>query len=67
MVRMIISGYTDSEDIIAGINDAGICQYTLTRLVVVTMAVFRPAAFASPSRRATPGRISTRPAITASV
>ena len=26
-VRMIISGYTDSEDIIAGINDAGIYQY----------------------------------------
>ncbi|BBE71091.1 sigma-54-dependent transcriptional regulator [Oharaeibacter diazotrophicus] len=26
-VRMIISGYTDSEDIIAGINEAGIYQY----------------------------------------
>lgn len=26
-VRMIISGYTDSEDIIAGLNDAGIYQY----------------------------------------
>ena len=26
-VRMIISGYSDSEDIIAGINDAGIYQY----------------------------------------
>lgn len=28
-VRMIISGYTDSQDIIAGINDAGIYQYIL--------------------------------------
>ncbi|MDR3435189.1 sigma-54 dependent transcriptional regulator [Telmatospirillum sp.] len=26
-VRMIISGYTDSEDIIAGLNEAGIYQY----------------------------------------
>jgi len=26
-VRMIISGYTESEDIIAGLNDAGIYQY----------------------------------------
>jgi two-component system, NtrC family, response regulator HupR/HoxA len=28
-VRIIISGYTDSEDIIAGVNDAGIYQYVL--------------------------------------
>ena len=28
-VRIVISGYTDSEDIIAGINDAGIWQYIL--------------------------------------
>jgi two-component system response regulator HupR/HoxA len=28
-VRLIISGYTDSEDIIAGINEAGIYQYLL--------------------------------------
>lgn len=28
-VRMIISGYTDVEDIISGINDAGIYQYIL--------------------------------------
>ncbi len=28
-VRIIISGYTDAEDIIAGINDAGIWQYVL--------------------------------------
>lgn len=28
-VRLIISGYTDTEDIIAGINDAGIYQYIL--------------------------------------
>ena len=28
-VRIIISGYTDSQDIIAGINDAGIYQYLL--------------------------------------
>lgn len=28
-VRMIISGYTDVEDIIAGVNDAGIYQYIL--------------------------------------
>lgn len=28
-VRIIISGYTDSEDIIAGVNDAGIYQYIL--------------------------------------
>ena len=28
-VRIVISGYTDSEDIIAGINDAGIYQYLL--------------------------------------
>ncbi len=28
-VRLIISGYTDSEDIIAGINDGGIYQYLL--------------------------------------
>src|SRR5512145_563323 len=28
-VRMIISGHTDVEDIIAGINDAGIYQYIL--------------------------------------
>ncbi len=27
VVRIIISGYTDAEDIIAGINDAGIYQY----------------------------------------
>ncbi len=27
VVRIIISGYTDTEDIIAGINDAGIYQY----------------------------------------
>ncbi|KAB2847342.1 MAG: sigma-54-dependent Fis family transcriptional regulator, partial [Hyphomicrobiaceae bacterium] len=27
VVRMIISGYTDAQDIIAGINDAGIYQY----------------------------------------
>ena len=29
VVRIVISGYTDSEDIIAGINDAGIYQYIL--------------------------------------
>lgn len=29
VVRIVISGYTDSEDIIAGINDAGIYQYVL--------------------------------------
>lgn len=29
VVRMIISGYTDAEDIIAGVNDAGIYQYIL--------------------------------------
>jgi len=29
IVRIIISGYTDSEDIIAGINEAGIYQYIL--------------------------------------
>jgi two-component system response regulator HupR/HoxA len=28
-VRIVISGYTDSQDIIAGINDAGIYQYLL--------------------------------------
>ena len=28
-VRIVISGYTDSQDIIAGINDAGIYQYVL--------------------------------------
>ncbi|MDR1969367.1 MAG: sigma-54 dependent transcriptional regulator [Burkholderiaceae bacterium] len=28
-VRVVISGYTDSEDIIAGINEAGIYQYIL--------------------------------------
>jgi two-component system response regulator HupR/HoxA len=28
-VRIIISGYTDSEDIIAGVNDGGIYQYLL--------------------------------------
>ena len=28
-VRIVISGYTDSEDIIAGINDAGIFRYIL--------------------------------------
>lgn len=28
-IRIIISGYTDAEDIIAGINDAGIYQYLL--------------------------------------
>ncbi len=28
-VRIIVSGYTDSEDIIAGINEAGIYQYLL--------------------------------------
>jgi len=28
-VRIIISGYTDSEDIIAGVNEAGIYQYIL--------------------------------------
>jgi two-component system response regulator HupR/HoxA len=28
-VRIVISGYTDSEDIITGINDAGIYQYIL--------------------------------------
>jgi two-component system response regulator HupR/HoxA len=27
VVRIIISGYTDSQDIIAGINEAGIYQY----------------------------------------
>ncbi|SEQ42574.1 DNA-binding transcriptional response regulator, NtrC family, contains REC, AAA-type ATPase, and a Fis-type DNA-binding domains [Solimonas aquatica] len=29
VVRVLISGYTDAEDIIAGINDAGIYQYVL--------------------------------------
>lgn len=29
IVRILISGYTDSEDIIAGINEAGIYQYIL--------------------------------------
>jgi two-component system response regulator HupR/HoxA len=29
VVRIVISGYTDSEDIIAGINEAGIYQYVL--------------------------------------
>lgn len=29
VVRIIISGYTDTEDIIAGINDAGIYQFVL--------------------------------------
>ena len=28
-MRIIISGYTDSQDIIAGINEAGIYQYIL--------------------------------------
>ncbi|MBK8759160.1 MAG: sigma-54-dependent Fis family transcriptional regulator, partial [Sulfuritalea sp.] len=28
-VRLILSGYTDAEDIIAGINQAGIWQYLL--------------------------------------
>jgi len=28
-VRIVISGYTDSEDIIAGINEAGVFQYVL--------------------------------------
>jgi two-component system, NtrC family, response regulator HupR/HoxA len=28
-VRLIVSGYTDSEDIVAGINEAGIYQYLL--------------------------------------
>ena len=28
-VRLILSGYTDAQDIIAGINDAGIWQYLL--------------------------------------
>lgn len=28
-VRIVISGYTDSEDIIAGVNEAGIYQYVL--------------------------------------
>ena len=28
-VRIVISGYTDGEDIIAGINEAGIYQYIL--------------------------------------
>jgi two-component system response regulator HupR/HoxA len=29
VVRIVVSGYTDSEDIIAGVNDAGIFQYIL--------------------------------------
>jgi two-component system response regulator HupR/HoxA len=29
VVRIVISGYTDSEDIIAGVNEAGIYQYIL--------------------------------------
>ncbi|MEJ7137556.1 sigma-54-dependent transcriptional regulator [Amphibiibacter pelophylacis] len=29
VVRFIISGHTDSEDIIRGVNEAGICQYLL--------------------------------------
>jgi two-component system response regulator HupR/HoxA len=29
VIRIIISGYTDAEDIIAGVNDAGIWQYLL--------------------------------------
>jgi two-component system response regulator HupR/HoxA len=29
VVRILVSGYTDSQDIIAGINDAGIYQYVL--------------------------------------
>ena len=29
VVRIILSGYTDAEDIIAGVNDAGIWQYLL--------------------------------------
>lgn len=29
IVRIVISGYTDSEDIIAGVNEAGIYQYIL--------------------------------------
>ena len=29
VVRIIISGYTDAEDIIGGVNDAGIWQYVL--------------------------------------
>lgn len=29
VVRIVISGYTDAEDIIAGINDAGVYQYVL--------------------------------------
>ncbi|MEW5834398.1 MAG: sigma-54-dependent transcriptional regulator [Pseudomonadota bacterium] len=29
VVRIVVSGYTDSEDIIAGVNDAGIFQYVL--------------------------------------
>jgi len=29
VVRVVVSGYTDSEDIIAGVNDAGIFQYLL--------------------------------------
>ncbi len=29
VVRIVISGYADSEDIIAGVNDAGIYQYVL--------------------------------------
>jgi response regulator RpfG family c-di-GMP phosphodiesterase len=29
IVRIILSGYTDAEDIIAGVNEAGIWQYLL--------------------------------------
>jgi len=29
VVRIVLSGYTDSEDIIAGVNQAGIYQYLL--------------------------------------
>jgi two-component system response regulator HupR/HoxA len=29
IVRIILSGYTDAEDIITGVNEAGIWQYLL--------------------------------------
>jgi two-component system response regulator HupR/HoxA len=56
-VRIVISGYTDSEDIIAGLNDAGIHQYVLKPWIPDALLATVRAAAESRALRHSLGRI----------
>ena len=65
--RSVLGAAGDVEQILPRRAEGGGRASTLERLVVVTMASFSPADFASRMSRATPRRKLTRPAATASM